>query len=179
MKYEKIGVFLSSKENLPDSFRRTTEAVGALIGRTGRTLVYGGARKGLMEVLARSVKASGGTTYGVVPQVLFDRGEVSGLLDITVPCVDLNDRKAIMLREGALFVALPGGIGTLDEVFTVMAAGCLGAERKRVVLYNVDGCWDATIAALHGIFSQGLASGEMDDYFCVVESVEALEALLK
>lgn len=175
---QKIGVFLSSKSDLPESYVQAAREVGALIGRTGRTLVYGGARKGLMEVLAQSVKANGGRVYGMVPDIIVDRGLVSDTLDVTFRCVDLSDRKAMMNRESEVLVALPGGIGTLDEVFTVMANAVIGIGRQPVVFYNVDGCWDAVIAALTNLFEQGLVSGEPADYYSVATNIAELEALL-
>ena len=120
MKYQKIGVYLSSKADLPESYTEAAQKVGELIGRTGRTLVYGGARKGLMETLAQSVKANGGRVFGMVPDIIVARG-LESELDVTFRCVDLTDRKAMMNRESDVLVALPGGIGTLDEVFTVSA----------------------------------------------------------
>lgn len=175
---QKIGVFLSSKSDLPESYVQAAREVGALIGRTGRTLVYGGARKGLMEVLAQSVKANGGRVYGIVPDIIVDRGLVSDTLDVTFRCVDLSDRKAMMNRESEVLVALPGGIGTLDEVFTVMANAVIGISRQPVVFYNVDGCWDAVLAALTNLFEQGLVSGEPADYYSVATNIAELEALL-
>lgn len=175
---QKIGVFLSSKSDLPESYVQAAREVGALIGRTGRTLVYGGARKGLMEVLAQSVKANGGRVYGMVPDIIVDRGLVSDTLDVTFRCVDLSDRKAMMNRESEVLVALPGGIGTLDEVFTVMANAVIGISRQPVVFYNVDGCWDAMLAALTNLFEQGLVSGEPADYYSVATNIAELEALL-
>lgn len=175
---QKIGVFLSSKSDLPESYVQAAREVGALIGRTGRTLVYGGARKGLMEVLAQSVKANGGRVYGMVPDIIVDRGLVSDTLDVTFRCVDLSDRKAMMNRESEVLVALPGGIGTLDEVFTVMANAVIGISRQPVVFYNVDGCWDAVLAALTNLFEQGLVSGEPADYYSVATNIAELEVLL-
>lgn len=175
---QKIGVFLSSKSDLPESYVQAAREVGTLIGRTGRTLVYGGARKGLMEVLAQSVKANGGRVYGMVPDIIVDRGLVSDTLDVTFRCVDLSDRKAMMNRESEVRVALPGGIGTLDEVFTVMANAVIGIGRQSVVFYNVDGCWDAVLAALTNLFEQGLVSGEPADYYSVATNIAELEVLL-
>lgn len=175
---QKIGVFLSSKSDLPESYVQAAREVGVLIGRTGRTLVYGGARKGLMEVLAQSVKANGGRVYGMVPDIIVDRGLVSDTLDVTFRCVDLSDRKAMMNRESEVLVALPGGIGTLDEVFTVMANAVIGIGRQPIVFYNVDGCWDAVLAALTNLFEQGLVSGEPADYYSVATNIAELEALL-
>lgn len=174
----KIGVYLSSKDHLPESYVEAARAVGELIGRTGRTLVYGGARKGLMEVLAQSVKQHGGRVYGMVPDIIVQRDLVSDCIDVTFRCVDLNDRKAMMNRESDVLVALPGGIGTLDEVFTVMANTVIGIRHQPVVFYNVDGCWDALLSALDNLFEQGLISGAPADYYAVANNITELEALL-
>ena len=164
MKYQKIGVYLSSKDNLPESYVKAAREVGELIGRTGRTLVYGGARKGLMEVLAQSVKQHGGRVYGMVPDIIVERGLASETVDVTFRCAALSDRKDMMNRESDVLVALPGGIGTLDEVFTVLANTGIGIRRQPLVFYNVDGCWNALLAALDDLFRQGLISGRPEDY---------------
>ncbi len=170
----KIGVYLSSKDHLPDSYVEAARQVGAFIGNEGHTLVYGGARKGLMEVLAQQVKAHGGRVYGMVPDIIVQRGLVSDAIDVTFRCVDLNDRKAMMNRESDVLVALPGGIGTLDEVFTVMANTVIGIRHQPVVFYNVEGCWDALLQALDNLFAQGLISGQPADYYAVAHNVTEL-----
>lgn len=176
--YQTIGVYLSSKSGLRPAYAEAAEQVGALIGRTGRTLVYGGARKGLMEVLAQSVKKNGGRVYGMVPEVIVERGMVSEAIDVEFRCADLSDRKAAMNRESDVLVALPGGIGTLDEAFTVMANTCIGIERKPLVFYNVEGCWEGLLAALDHLFAQKLISGTPEDYYRVATSLAELEAML-
>ncbi len=175
---QKIGVYLSSKENLPESYVQAAREVGELIGRTGRILIYGGARKGLMEVLAQSVKQHGGRVYGMVPEIIEKRGLVSDAIDVTFRCVDLSDRKMMMNRESDVLVALPGGIGTLDEVFTVMANTVIGIRHQPVVFYDVDGCWDALLAALDNLFEQGLVSGSPSDYYSVAHNIQELASLI-
>lgn len=175
---QKIGVYLSSKENLPENYVQAAREVGELIGRTGRILIYGGARKGLMEVLAQSVKQHGGRVYGMVPEIIEKRGLVSDAIDVTFRCVDLSDRKMMMNRESDVLVALPGGIGTLDEVFTVMANTVIGIRHQPVVFYNVDGCWDALLAALDNLFEQGLISGSPSDYYSVAHNIQELASLI-
>lgn len=174
---KKIGVFLSSKPNLPESFSQAAEEVGAWIGRTGRTLVYGGSNRGLMEVLAQSTKRNGGRVIGVVPEIVMQRGYVSDNIDITFHTADLNDRKAVMVRESDLLLALPGGIGTLDEIFTVLASNSLSLTHKPVVLYNVDHCWDTAILALQDLAQRGLISTEIDKIIHIVSNVEDLEKI--
>lgn len=175
---QKIGVYLSSKENLPENYVQAAREVGELIGKTGRILIYGGARKGLMEVLAQSVKQHGGRVYGMVPEIIEKRGLVSDTIDVTFRCVDLSDRKMMMNRESDVLVALPGGIGTLDEVFTVMANTVIGIRHQPVVFYNVDGCWDALLAALDNLFEQGLVSGSPSDYYSVAHNIRELASLI-
>ena len=174
---KRIAVFLSSHEDLPESFRQATVAVGEWIGKNKYTLVYGGAKKGMMEVLAQATKKSGGRVFGVVPQILVDNHLVSDTLDITFHCVDLNDRKATMVRESELFVALPGGIGTLDEIFTILAANTIGLHHKHVVLYNVEGCWDGTLEALQQLQKLNLVSSASLEWLHVVNSIEELEQI--
>ena len=178
MNYQKVGVYLSSKDNLPESYVRAAREVGELIGRTGRTLVYGGARKGLMEVLAQSVKQHGGRVFGMVPDVIVERGLESEAIDVTFRCADLSDRKDMMNRESDVLLALPGGIGTLDEVFTVLANTGIGIRRQPLVFYNVDGCWNALLAALDDLFRQGLISGRPEDFYQVASNIDELEQLL-
>lgn len=178
MTTKRIGVFLSSKENQPEPYTQATLALGELIGRTGRTLVYGGARKGLMEVLAQQVKRHGGKVMGMVPDILVQRGLVSDAIDIEFRCADLSDRKAAMVRESDVLVALPGGIGTLDEVFTVLGNTCIGIERKPMVLLNVNDCWTPLLQCLDRLFEEGLISGQPADYYSVAHNVHELETLL-
>ena len=176
--HQKIGVYLSSKSDLPQAYVDAADQVGELIGSTGRTLVYGGCRKGLMEVLAQSVKRHGGRVYGMVPDIIVERGMVSETIDVNFRCVDLNDRKAMMNRESDVLVALPGGIGTLDEVFTVLANTGIGIRRQPVIFYNVAGCWDALLAGLDNLFEQHLIDGQPTDYYQVATDIDELKRLL-
>ena len=175
---QKIGVYLSSKSDVPAAYRKATEDVGAWLGRTGRTLVYGGARKGMMEVLAQAAHDGGARIYGVVPDILYRRNLVSDLLDVTFRCTDLHDRKAIMMRESDALVVLPGGIGTLDELFTALATATIGIGRLPVVLYNAGGCWDSLLETLDRLKADGLISEEFAELFTVTDNIEGLESAL-
>ncbi|MBP3228018.1 MAG: TIGR00730 family Rossman fold protein [Bacteroidaceae bacterium] len=176
---DKIGVFLSAREGLDDVYVRAAREVGEWIGRTGRTLVYGGSACGLMEVLAGAVKRAGGRVWGVVPQVITQRGLESRHIDVAFPCADLTDRKATMNRESDVLVALPGGIGTLDELFTVMGETAIGLPgAKSLVLYNAGGCWDTLLAMLDDLHARGFLRDNYRDRLFVAGSVEELEAVL-
>ena len=174
---KRIAVFLSSHEGLPESYRQAAIALGEWLGKNKHTLVYGGARKGLMEVLAQATHQNGGRVYGVVPQILVDKNLVSDAIDITFYCADLNDRKATMVRESEIFLALPGGIGTLDEIFTVLAANTIGLHRKHVILYNVEGCWSSTMTSLQDLCQKNLVSEDALSLLHVVNNIEELDHL--
>lgn len=174
---KRIAVFLSSHEQLPESYVQAAEAVGKWLGQHQHTLVYGGARKGLMEVLAQSARANGARIFGVVPQILTEKRLVSDTLDVTFHCADLNDRKAIMIRESEVFLALPGGIGTLDEIFTVLAANTIGYLQKPVIFYNVDGCWNQALATLNDLLQKQLINVTALEWVHEVNNIDALEAI--
>ena len=91
---------------------------------------------GLMECIAKAAKDNGSMIMGVIPTKLEERGRASDLVDVTFRTDNLSDRKDVMLNESDVVIALPGGVGTLDEVFHVMAAATLDYHRKKVIFYN-------------------------------------------
>ena len=172
-----IGVFLSSRDEVPASYREAAEQVGQWIGETRRTLVYGGSGVGLMEVLARAAKQSGARVFGIVPQFVVDRNVVSNTLDVEIRTAGLADRKTILIERSDLMIALPGGVGTLDEIFTLLAEITIDATRKHLILYNVEGCWDTLVAMLDQMVETNLVNLSVRNKVHVVESTEALEEL--
>ena len=117
----KICVFCSANQQIDPAFFAMTEELGAWAAENGHTIVYGGVNQGLMECLGKAVKAHGGQTIGVVPMIVEKSGRLSEYVDIDIPCDNLSDRKQLMMDQADVFIALPGGIGTIDEVFTVAA----------------------------------------------------------
>ena len=150
-----------------------------MLGRTGATLVYGGARFGLMEATAQAAKASGATVVGVVPQILEERDRVSTLIDEKINCRNLSDRKDIMLERSDILVALPGGVGTLDEIFHVLAAAMIGYHSKRVVLYNVNGFWDSLMELLGCSKEKGFVRCDLERHLVVTDSIDELEKYIQ
>lgn len=150
-----------------------------MLGRTGATLVYGGARFGLMEATAQAAKASGATVVGVVPQILEERDRVSTLIDEKINCRNLSDRKDIMLERSDILVALPGGVGTLDEIFHVLAAAMIGYHSKRVLLYNVNGFWDPLMELLGSSKEKGFVRCDLERHLVVADSIDELEKYIQ
>lgn len=175
----KIGIFCSACEQISPRYFECTRELGAWMAAEGKTLVYGGADMGLMECIAHSVKEHGGKVMGVVPTKLEEKGRVSDLLDVTFHTVNLSDRKDVILRESDILVALPGGVGTLDEIFHVVAAATIGYHTKRVVLYNIDGFWDSMLAMLQQMETQGFIRRPLDQFLNVATTLDDLKDLLK
>lgn len=171
-----ICVFCSANSNLaPEYFERTRE-LGSWIGRNGHTLVFGGCNLGLMQEVAKAVHESGGMTVGVVPTIVERGGKVSDYVDVKILCDNLSDRKDLMIERSDVIVALPGGVGTLDEIFTVLAAASIGYHRKRVLLYNIGGFWDSLVAMLADLKRRGVMRAGFDDTLAVVGCLDELAA---
>lgn len=176
---DKIGLFCSAADDIAPVFFEKAEELGVWLGQQKKTLVYGGANLGLMECVARAAKAHGATIMGVVPTKLEERGAVSDLLDITFRTDNLSDRKDVILRESDIMIALPGGVGTLDEAFHVMASATIGYHAKKVVFYNVDGFWDPLLAFLRQLETACFARRSLDNYHEVVSTLDELIELIK
>ena len=172
----KIGVFCSANEHIDPDFFSMTEALGQWIGHEGHQLVFGGSNLGLMECVAKAVHEAGGTTIGMVPSKVEQGGRVSPSLDVNVACVNLSDRKDLMLAQSDILVALPGGIGTLDEVFTVAASHSIGYHCKMVILYDMKDFWAPLIALLDTLQERGFVRGHWTDYIRVAHTLDEVKA---
>ena len=166
-----IGVFCSANNQIDAAYFQLTEELGRWVAKSGHQIVFGGVNQGLMECLAKAVKEAGGKTLGVVPSIVEETGRTSQFNDRVLTCNNLSERKQLMLDESDVFIALPGGVGTLDEVFTVAAS-------YTVILYNMLGFWDATIAMLDDLQQRGMVRGRWRDYICVVNSLQEIESLV-
>ena len=174
----KICIFCSANGQLDPDFFTMTEELGRWLATEGHTLVYGGVNSGLMECVARAVHEVGGRTVGVLPQIVVKSGRLSDYVDTEVLCDNLSDRKQLMADKSDVFIALPGGIGTIDEVFTIAAAHTIGYHDKRVILYNMKGFWDDMIALLDRLQQRGMVRGQWRDYIAVANSLDDIKDLL-
>ncbi|MCD7901121.1 MAG: TIGR00730 family Rossman fold protein [Bacteroides sp.] len=177
MKY--IGVFCSASAEIDPAYYEATRKLGEWMGKEKKTLVYGGADLGLMECIAESVKTNGGRVVGVVPAILEENGRVSSFPDEIVSTQNLSDRKDYIIRESEIMVALPGGVGTLDEIFHVMAASTIGYHAKKVVLYNVNGFYNGILAFLDKLDEEHFTRKPLSNYYYVANTYGELLDLLK
>lgn len=173
-----VAVFCSAATDISPLYFEQTDLLGRWIGEQGWRLVYGGAKLGLMECVARAGKEMGAAIVGVVPDKLVERNIVSTLLDVTVPVHSLGERKEVMLRESDVFVALPGGLGTLDEVFHVVGESSIGYHSKPVVLYNINGCWDSLLHLLDDLRQQGLLRHDLTGRIEVANTLDELKNII-
>lgn len=170
----KIGVFCSANNTIDSDYFVLTEELGRWIAANGHTLVFGGCNTGLMECVAKAVHAGGGRTIGIVPTLVERGGRKSDEVDIEFRCDNLDDRKAMLVAQSDIMVALPGGIGTLDEVFTAAAAATIGYHGKIVVLYNMKGFWQPLVTMLDSLADSGVIRGEWRDHIMVADTLEGV-----
>lgn len=143
-----ICVYCGSKSGRGEEYLRQAEAMGRTIARSGMGLVYGGGNVGLMGVLARAALAAGGRVVGVIPRALQEQEAAHGKLHELIVAGDMHERKALMARRSDAFAALPGGYGTMEELFEVLSWSQLGFHAKPVGLLNTEGYFDHLIAFL-------------------------------
>jgi len=174
----KICVFCSANQQIDPDFFALTSELGRWIGQEGHALVYGGVNCGLMECVAKAVHDGGGLTIGVIPQIVEKNGRISQYVDVEMLCDNLSDRKQLMLDQSDVCIALPGGIGTIDEVFTVAASATIGYHTKRVILYNMKGYWDSLVALLDDLQTKGTIRGDWHSYIGVASSLDEVVELL-
>ena len=174
----KICVFCSANEQIDPDFFTATEELGKWAAENGHSIVYGGVNQGLMECVAKASKETGGRTIGVVPMIVEKSGRISDYVDVEIPCDNLTDRKQLMMDQSDVFIALPGGIGTLDEVFTVAASATIGYHQKPLILYNMKGFWDSLIALLDDLQDKGMIRGNWRDYIKTANSIEQIDSII-
>lgn len=169
-----VTVFCGSSNAVAAKYFRAAEELGEKMARRDWRLVYGGGRVGLMGVLSRSVLEHGGHVTGVIPRALLDLGVGETKVSELVVTDGLRDRKAIMDERGDAFVALPGGIGTLEEVLEALTLKQLGYHRKAIAVLDLDGFFDP----LWTQFQQGVEAGfikpEFLDLWYPARDVDAL-----
>lgn len=158
---QRVTVFCGSSMGNDPAFRGTAEQVGATLARCGVGVVYGGGHVGLMGVVADAALAAGGEVTGVIPRRLADR-EVAhaGVTDLRV-VETMHERKALMNELADGFVVLPGGLGTLEEIFEILTWELLGYHRKPSVFVDVNGFWDGLFDTLGAMSAAGFIADEV------------------
>lgn len=175
-----LCVYCGSRSGNQPEFAAVAEQVGSWIGQHGGQLVYGGGRNGLMGIVADATLAAGGRVIGVIPKALVEKEWAhNGCTELHI-VETMHERKRIMAEHADAFLALPGGIGTLEEFFEVWTWRQLGYHDKPVGLLNMNGYYDSLIAFLNTSVKDGFMNEWLMDLICIDSQAEPLlEALVQ
>lgn len=175
---KRLAVYCGSAPGSHPEFAKATRATAAAMVGSGVDLVYGGGRLGLMGLIADGVLGAGGRVYGVIPTALVDLEVAHSGLTELYTVETMHERKAKMTDLADAFLALPGGVGTLDELFEAWSWNALGYHAKPFCLLNVDGFWDRMIEFIDHATASGFLSAQRRGQLLVAEAPEqALELL--
>ena len=172
-----VCVFASSSAALLPAHGEMAAELGRELARAGHTLVFGGCHLGLMGAVVQAVKANGGRAVGVIPAELQARGRASEICDELVITSDLRERKAVMEARSEAFVALPSGIGTLDELAEAITHRLLRLHHKPVIVLDHAGYW-APLLALLDVLEERQATPGLGELYEVATSAADVVARL-
>lgn len=178
MSVKSVCVYCGSRSGAMPAYAAAAEALGTRLAEHGLRLVYGAGDVGLMGTVARAAQAAGGETFGVIPQHLVKRE--TGKTDLTTYVVTetMHERKKVMLYNADAVVVLPGGMGSLDELFEAVTWAQLGLHGKPIVILNTEGYWEPLRALISHIVDQGFAGeGTRDALIWADTPAQALAAL--
>ena len=167
-----ICVYCGSSAGADPAFVAAANDLGRRIGEAGLGLVYGGGDNGLMGVVARATLASGGRVCGIIPEFLKQRENTLAEAQELVVVPDMHTRKRMMFERADAFVALPGGIGTLEEVVEQLTWVQLGRHTKPVVIADIGGFWRPLLSLFAHMRNSGFIRQEFELRYLVAEKIE-------
>jgi len=171
---KQVCIFCGSYPGSKPVYVESAHQMGLGLAQRGLGLVYGGGCVGLMGAVADGTIAGGGKTVGVIPQSLVDRELAhKGLSEIHI-VTSMHQRKAMMAEIADAFVAMPGGFGTLDELFEIITWAQLGFHHKPIALLNIDGYFDPMLTFIEHMAVEGFIKPEHRDALLVKNSVDTL-----
>ena len=176
---QRLCVYCGSSGAVDRQYREAAAELGACLAAAGIGLVYGGGRVGLMGLLADAALAGGAEVIGIIPSRLRDAELAHPGATELVVVQSMHERKRRMAEKADAFAILPGGIGTLDEMFEILSWKQLGLHDKPILLADIGGYWVPLRALLDDIVTKGFARPEARELLLVVPTVAALMAALE
>ena len=170
----RICVYAGSNPGANPAYAEAAADLARLLTRRGIGIVYGGAHRGLMGILADTALEAGGEVIGVMPQALVDREIAHTRLTELHVVASMHERKALMASLADGFVALPGGLGTLEEMFEILTWAQLGIHQKPVGVLDVDGYWTGLLGLLRHAAEEGFVRPEYATLLLVESRADAL-----
>jgi len=174
-----IAVFCASANGAHPRYRAAAEELGHALAHRNIGLIYGGANVGLMQAVAEAALAAKGNVIGVIPEVLVDL-EVAhhGITELHITST-MHTRKALIGEKADAFIALPGGFGTFEELFEVLAWRTLKLHAKPIVLLNINGFYDKLLMFLDHCVAEGMLKAEKRSLVLVADSVDKAIVMLE
>jgi len=169
-----LCVYCGSRLGDDRAFRDSAERFGSILAEAGIRLVYGGGAIGIMGVIADAVLASGGRVTGIIPRHLQDIEVGHAGVDELIVVPNMHERKRRMSELADGFVILPGGLGTLDEMFEAITWKQLGLHDKPIVIADIGGYWSPLRSLLEAIIDRGFASGRSRQLYAIVDDVDGV-----
>ena len=173
-----IAVFCSASERIDEKYFNAAVRLGEWMAGEGHTLVFGGSNQGLMRCIFDSLHAKGGECIGVLPEKFEEGGRAIPDMDVLIHTPNIAERKETMLDHSDVAVIMPGGIGTVDELFSTLVNIALGYHDVKVVIYNIDGYWDKLLALFEDMRDRGTMHKQLDELFSVATSHDELTGIL-
>ena len=177
-KLNKICVYCGSGEGNNPAFAESARILGRDLATNGIELVYGGGSIGLMGLTARSTLEHGGRVTGIIPAFLKEREAMLDAVQELIVTEDMHQRKRQMFEKAEAFVALPGGIGTLEELVEMLTWAQLGRHRKPVLLANIDGFWDPLLSLLDHMRAENFIRSGLEVSFMSAKKAEDIVPML-
>ena len=169
-----ICVFCGSQSGTDLRYRQAAIELGGLLAQRSHGLVYGGGHVGLMGIIADAVLEAGASVTGVIPRPMIERELAHETVTKLYVVSSMHERKALMASLSDAFIALPGGYGTLEELFEVVAWAQLGIHRKPIGLLNVAGYFDALLSLVDHMIGEGFIKSRHRGLFVTAEQPRAL-----
>ena len=172
-----ICVYCGSSPGRDESYIQAGRVLGRSIAQTGLRLVYGGGTRGIMGAVAEGAIKAGGQVTGIIPRFLMNKEATEAALmrlDEVVVTENMHERKHIMFEKSDAFVALPGGIGTVEEIIEIMTWAQLGHHRKPIVFGNINGFWNPMLVLLDHMRNEGFVHTGHLVAPVVVDAAEAI-----
>ena len=169
-----VAVYMGSTPGSDAIYVQKARELGQWMGKNGHTLVYGGSKTGLMGAVAEGVHETGGTIIGIVPDVPVIQARTYPYITELIQTKTMAERKSEMIRRADGFIALPGGIGTLDEITEILSLYSLKIVTGPVIFYNMNGYYEPMKAVLKNILQNGFGR---DEYFRNVVFAEGLDEI--
>lgn len=178
MSIKSVCVYCGSRSGALPAYETAAQELGQGLAAGGLRLVYGAGDVGLMGVVARAAQAAGGETFGVIPEHLVRREVGKSDLTTYVVTETMHERKKVMLYNADAVVVLPGGPGSLDELFEALTWRQLGLHDKPIVILNVEGYWDKLRELVDHMLAQGFADASLSEFLIWVETPEQVLEVL-